>query len=298
MSPEMEMIRERIIKIIRFPFLFPYLISLILLPGAVSSETQIKQFFPSRSVLLGQPLVWMVEIRHAMWESYELKLGSCADLKMSVANRTMTDVAGEIRMVYQVAVIPVVLKPSCTPSMTISDERGQTTVLNGKPLQVRKISGDSLQIKNPVLPTIESESSFYRLFLFILLAVLVILCGVLAAKRFYNNLPSQRLLRDLQKAGLEVRKGRLPIQVWRLLRSEMIWGFQAEACTPAQLQQRASGNSSLVRIAVTLQSLESWRYSGSGAAWDHNLVAQALTNAQALVESKSPLRRWNRSIES
>ena len=142
------------------------------------------------------------------------------------------------------------------------------------------------------------KSSLYRYFLFALLIILVILAGVLAVHRFYSNLPSQRLLRDMRKAGLEVRKGRLPIQVWRLLRSEMIWGFEAEAYTPAQLHQRAAGNSQLLRIAMTLQSLESWRYSGSDAAWDHNLVAQALTNAEAVVKSVSQFRRWNRSIDS
>jgi hypothetical protein len=271
---------------------------LFLFPGPVSSESQIKQFFPSQSVLLGQPQFWIVEVRHPMWESYELTFGPCPDLKMSVANRAMSDVAGEIRTVYKIAVTPLVLKQSCTPTMTISDEKGQTTVLNGKPLQVRTISGDSLVIRNPALPMLRQKSSLYYFFLFSLLGILLVLCAIFAAKRFYNNLPSQRFLRDVRKAGLEIRKGRLPIQVWRLLRSDMIWGFEAEAYTPAQLQQRATNNQHLVRIAVTLQSLESWRYSGSNATWDHSLVGQALANAEALVESKSPFIRFKRSAKS
>ena len=290
----MEMIRKKPVPL--FPLsvvLSLYLLLFLLIPGAVSSEPQIKQFFPTRSVLLGQPLFWMVEIRHPMWESYDLKLGSCADLKMSVANRTMTDVAGEIRIVYQIAVIPVVLKPSCTPSMTISDEKAQTSVLSGKPLQVRNISGDSLQLKTPLLPALHPKSFLYRFFLFTLLAIFVILCGVLAAKRFYNNLPSRRFLRAVQKAVFEVRKGRLPIQVWRLLRSEMIWGFEAEAYTPAQLQQKAVNNTRLARIALTLQSLQAWRYSGSDTAWDHRLVIEALANAEALIQSRSLFRRFD-----
>ncbi|MGH9857845.1 MAG: hypothetical protein ACRD4B_08380 [Acidobacteriota bacterium] len=274
-----------------------WLLLLFLFPSSVLSEAQIKQFFPARSVLLGQPQFWIVEIRHPMWESYELKFGSCPDLKMSIANRAMSDVAGEIRTVYKIAVTPLVFKQSCTPTMTISDEKGQTTVLNGKPLRVRKISGDSLLIKNPALPVLRQRSSLYYFFLFSLLGILVVLCAIFAAKRFYNNLPSQRFLRDVRRAGFEVRKGRLPIQVWRLLRSEMIWEFDAEAYTPAQLHQRATNNQHLLRIAVTLQSLESWRYSGSNTTWDHSLVGQALANAEALVESKSPFNRFKRSAK-
>jgi hypothetical protein len=273
---------------------FASLLLLLLCAGPVSSEAQIKQFFPTQSVLLGQPQFWIVEVRHPMWESYELKFGACPDLKMSVADRAMSDVAGEIRTVYKIAVTPLVLKQSCTPAVTLSDEKGQTTVLNGKPLRVRRISGDSLVIKNPALPLLRTKSALYYFFLFSLLGILVVLCAIFGAKRFYGNLPSQRFLRAVRKAGFEVGKGRLPIQVWRLLRSEMIWGFEAEAYTPAQLQQRATNNQHLQRIAVTLQSLESWRYSGSNASWDHNLVGQALANAEAIIESKSPFHRFKR----
>jgi hypothetical protein len=273
-----------------------WLLLLLLCPLLVSAEAQIKHFFPAQSVLLGQPQFWIVEVRHPMWESYELKFSSCPDLKMSVANRAISDVAGEIRTIYKIAVTPVVLKQSCTPAITISDEKGQTTVVNGEPLRVRKISGDSLLIKTPALPMVHQKSSLYYFFLFALLGGLIVLCAILAVKRFYSNLPSQRFLRAVRKAGSEVTKGRLPIQVWRLLRSEMIWGFEAEAFTPAQLQQKATSNESLLRIALTLQSLESWRYAGSGATWDQSLVHQALANAQTLVEARSPFHRFKRNV--
>jgi hypothetical protein len=269
------------------------LLLFLLIPCSLFSEPQIKQFFPSRSVLLGQPLFWMIELRHPMWESYQLKLSACPSLTMAIADRTVAEVAGEIKTVYKISVIPTVLKQSCTPSVTISDEKGQTTVLSGKLLQVLKISGNSLVIKNPVLPPPRKESSLYSFFLYSLLVLLGLVCALFAAKRFYNNLPAQRFLREVRKAVSEVSKGRLPIQVWRLLRSKMIWGFEAEAFTPAQLQQKATSNSRLARIAVTLQSLESWRYSGSEAAWDHQLVAQALENAEILVRSRPILQRFS-----
>lgn len=269
---------------------------LFLFVEPVSSEPQIKHFFPARPVLLGQPLFWTVEIRHPLWESYQLKLGTCPDLKMAIADEKMTDVAGEIRTVYRVAVTPVVLKSSCTPSLTISDEKGQTTVLNGKGLRVQTISGESLAIKNPVLPPVRQKSRGYYVFLFTLLSILGLFCAVLAAKRAYNNLPSRKFLRDVRKASAEVKKNRLPIQVWRLLRSEMVWGFQAEVYTPAQLQQRGSHDSRLTEIASTLQSLEGWRYSASPDPWDRNQVQRALAGVESLVEARDPLKKIFRRV--
>ncbi len=267
------------------------LLLFFVLPSIVSSEPQIHQFFPDRPLLLGQPLFWTVEIRYPMWESYDLKLAPCSDLKMSIAEKTLRDVAGEIRVVYRIVVVPIALKTSCTPSLMISDEKGQTTVLNGKRLLVHRISGDSEDIKNPTLPAIVQQSSTYYYVLFTLLAILIGFCMVLASKRIYGNMPSQRFLRAVRKAAQEVQKDKLPIQVWRLLRSNIVWGFEAETFTPAQLQQKALQNPQLQEIAITLQSLEAWRYSGS-PQWDKNLVMGALNHAEELVESKSPFRRW------
>jgi hypothetical protein len=269
-----------------------FILVCILIPGLLLSEPQIKQFYPERSLLLGQPLYWLVEIRHPIWEAYDLKFGPCPDLKMSVAEKKVTEVAGEIRVFYKLSLVPTVLKTSCTPSLIISGEKGETTVLSGKPLTVQTITGDSEEIRMPVLPVVEAKTSFYYTSLFTALAVLGLVCLILAMKRVYANLPSQKYLRDVRRAEIEVRSGKLPIQVWRLLRSEMVWGFEAEAFTPAQLSEKGGGNVRLIGIATALQSLEAWRYSGSSAQWDGELVRQALTHASVLVELKSPLRRW------
>lgn len=264
---------------------------IFLIPVVAFSEPQIKHFFPDHSVLLGQPLFWIVEIRYPVWESYELKPASCADLKISVAGRKLQEVAGEIRAVYRLAVTPTVLKASCAPSVTVSDEKGQTTVLNGKPVIVGTISGQSSVIKMPRMPAPVMRAKSYNALLYSTLILLGALCVILTTKRIYNNSPTQKFLRDLRKAAAEVQKDRLPIQVWRLLRSEMVWGFAAEAYTPAQLQERAVQDRRLSVIAVALRSLEAWRYSGSSGMWDKELVKKALVHAENVMRAKTAFRK-------
>lgn len=265
---------------------------LFLTPVLTWSEPQIKNFFPNHSALLGQPFFWTVEIRYPVWESYELKPASCSDLKISVADRKLQEVAGEIRAVYTLAVIPKVLKTSCAPSVTVSDQKGQTTVLNGKPVVVSTISGKSLKIKMPQLPAppVGQRRNFNAL-LYEALILLVALSFVLVGKRLYSNTPSQKFLRDLRKAAVEVHKNRLPIQVWRLLRSEMVWGFPAEAYTPAQLQERAVQDRRFSVIAAALRSLEAWRYSGSAGKWDKELVRKALEQSENILRAKRTFRK-------
>jgi hypothetical protein len=264
---------------------------LLLVPVFAFAEPQIKHFFPDHPVLLGQRLFWTVEIRYPVWESYELKPASCSDLKISIAERKLQEVAGEIRAVYSVAVTPIVLKTSCAPTVTISDEKGQTTVLNGKPVIVATISGKSANIKMPRMPVRIMQPKNYNAFLYGALILLGVLCAVQIAKRIYNNTPRQRFLRDLRKAAIEVQKNRLPIQVWRLLRSEMVWGFPAEAYTPAQLQERGVQDRRLSVIAVALRSLEAWRYSGSIGSWDKELVKKALDHAESMMRAKTTFRK-------
>ena len=262
---------------------------ILLTPVFAYAEPQIKHFFPDHPVLLGQPLFWIVEIRYPLWESYELKSASCSDLKISVASRKLQEVAGEIRAVYRIAVIPTALKISCVPSVMVSDEKGQTTVLNGKPVIVGTISGDAANIKMPRLPAPVIQPGNYNALLYAMLIIVGALGAALLAKRIYNNSPTQKFLRDLRKAALEVQKDRLPIQVWRLLRSEMIWGFPAEAYTPAQLQERGAQDRRLLGIAVALRSLEAWRYSGSTGSWDKGLVKKALEHAENVMRAKTAL---------
>jgi hypothetical protein len=268
-------------------FLFFFLLQI---PLCAFSQPLIRSFFPRQGLLLGQPLLWIVDIRYPMWESYEIHFGDCPDLELKIADQNLTEVAGELRAVYRISVIPTSLKVRCTPTLLISDEKGQTTVLNGKPVTVHNISGDSEEIKAPTPPVVTKASPSSHVFLYLSLIALVILAGILTGRRIYAKTPRQKFLRDVRKATLEARSKRLPIQVWRLLRSEMVWGFSAEALTPSQLSEKAIQNRKLLTIASALQSLERWRYSGSHSAWDDQLVVQALGYAADLTAQKRPGR--------
>jgi hypothetical protein len=259
---------------------------LLQLPLFASAEPLIRSFFPRQDLLLGQPLLWIVDIRYPMYESYEIHFGPCPDLELKIADQNLTEVAGELRAVYRIAVTPTALKVRCTPTILISDEKGQTTVLNGKPVTVHEISGDSEEIKAPPLPLIPKTSHSNHVLLYLSLIALLFLSGIITARRIYSKTPRQKFLRDLRKASFEARSKRLPIQVWRLLRSEMVWGFSAEALTPSQLSEKAIQDHKLLTIASALQSLERWRYSGSQSAWDDQLVVQALGYAADLTNQK------------
>jgi hypothetical protein len=250
------------------------------------TEPQIRNFFPRQDLMLGQPLLWIVEIRYPMWESYEVKFGACPDLQMSIANQDLTEVAGELKAVYRIAVVPTSLKITCPPVLMISDEKGQTTIIKGKAFHVFSISGDSEEIKTPLLSYSPPIPSKWPLFLYLTLSGLILLCGMLITKRIYNNTPKQKFLRDVRRAIQEVENKRIPIQVWRLLRSEMVWGFPADAYTPSQLSQRAIKSPKLLTVASALQSLEKWRYSDSRTSYDPALLIQALRYAEALVDGR------------
>src|SRR5258705_13283520 len=109
---------------------FFLLLVLLQIPFYESNEPLIRSFFPRQDLLLGQPLLWIVDIRYPMWESYEIHFGPCSDLELKIIDQNLTEVAGELRAVYRIAVIPTSLKVRCTPTILISDEKGQTTVLN------------------------------------------------------------------------------------------------------------------------------------------------------------------------
>jgi hypothetical protein len=263
----------------------------LLFPIFAFAEPQIEQFFPEQPVLLGQPLFWIIKIRYPLWESYELKFSPCQDLKIRIDRSEFTEVAGEMRALHRISVAPTSLKVSCTPSIFITDVQGQTTVLNGKRLSVRTISGSSKQIRNPAMPDLSRKNSKHFSLLYVALALFAAAGLFLIGKRVHSNTPKQKLLRDIRKASAEVQKNRLPIQVWRLLRSEMIWGFSADPFTPSQLLQKAGSHQPLQEIAQTLQSLETWRYSGAKSGWSKEQVSSALGQAENMLQLKSRLAK-------
>ena len=258
----------------------------IFIPFPLQSEPQIKQFFPSQPVLLGHALYWTIQIQSPVWESYRLQVNSCRGAEIQIVERRSTLEKEEILQTYRIQIVPTDLTVAEAPSVIVSDEKGQSLVLNGSPLNVIAISGPSLEIKDPgELAPVKNTIIRSR----ILYGTLLIFLGFLIAsmlKRYYAARPKQVLLRDLRKAALELQGQRLPVQVWRLLRSDLLWGFSAETLTPSQLREKARWNLRLLDIADGLQTLETWRYAGEGASWEKGPVEKSLRAAIEIAGGK------------
>ncbi len=251
----------------------------ILIPVVASAELQVKHFFPDKDGLLGHPFFWTIELRYPVWEAYEVKPSSCADLQIRIADRNATEIAGEMRVVYRLKVIPVALKVNCAPTALVSDRRGQSMVLTGKPVFVHFISGDSEEIKFATAKWQSQVKKHRPVLLYALLALFLVGQIILLIRRLYARTPKQALLRDLRKAVVEVQRNRLPVQIWRLLRTELLWGFPAEAHTPAELKRSAIQDPAMQRVADALHVLEMRRYSGLEASWDKQIVERGLNAA-------------------
>src|SRR5574341_608582 len=223
-----------------------------LLSGSLPAEPHIKQFFPSRSILLGHPAYWTIQIQSPVWESQSLQLNPCKGAEVQIAEQRSTVEKDVIRQTYRIQIVPIDLTVVETPSVVITDEKGQSLVLNGKPLIVTSISGPSLQIKDPgPLPAVKDNLDRNR----ILFSILLVLFSLLLAslfKRYRAARPRQIFLRDLRKAASEIQNNRRPVQIWRLLRSELLWGFPADTWTPSQLKEKARWDLHLSDVAEGL----------------------------------------------
>lgn len=228
---------------------------------SIDAAPEVHQFFPSKTLLLGQPLFWSVKLRHPLSESYDLHLPQISGLRMEIAGRRIFEEGGEISTIYTIRVSPEELRVSTVPYITITDQKGQSTVITGKPLNIMSISGSSLEIKPPGTPLFASGRSTKARPLWII-AVLAFLVALFFYFRARWQSPRARLLRDFQKAQREIRRGRLPFSLWSTLRSPLLWGFSAECRTGIELEQAAGSNSRLVAVAELIQSMERARYAG------------------------------------
>jgi hypothetical protein len=262
---------------------------LFLLVNFASAEATIKHFFPQTPALLGEPLFWLIELRYPLWESYEIHVKDCRGAKLQVADQNLFADADEMVARYRVRITPDSLSVTDIPTVLITSQNGQSVVLTGKPVNVSSISGNSTELKIPggltMMPPQRKSVQPY-----ILVAICVVLFGTLLWRRRRNKDPRYLLVKDLKRAVVEVRRGRLPQQVWRLLRSDLLWGFPADVYTPAQLKEKSLDGSKLMRIAQTLQSLEVWRYSGESSGWQATDVERSLVTALEMVQTRRTAR--------
>jgi hypothetical protein len=251
------------------------------------ADVQIKQFLPHQKILLGHPVFWTIETRSPLSETYDLRINSCKGADLRIVDPSWNIEKEQIVQTFRIRITATDLVIPDAPSAVIFDEKGQSLAVNGKALTVNAISGESMEIKEPgpLKPwTIVTKRSriLYG-------SILVLICLLIVSflKRFHASRPRQILIRDLKKAAFEIQHQRLPVQVWRLLRSDLLWGFPAEVFTPSQLKEKAKWNLRLDVIADGLKALETWRYAGEGAVWDKSRVERSLRAAIEIAGGKT-----------
>jgi len=257
-----------------------------------NSEPFIRQIFPRQTVFLGEAVDWVIEVRHPLWEAYQISLKAPEGMEMRIIETDQQSIGNEMRSVYRIRIIAQSLAISGTPSVLITDGRGTNSVLNGKPLTVRTISGDSTEIKQADPPHFRpvanpAQLAFAGGAVVVLLAVLIFL----RIRRRRAATPRNVLLRQLRRLHQELRRGdvRNPLVLSKILRSELIWGFAAESFTASELKERADEKRQTVVEA--LEALDLTRYSNEQGQIESKKIEEALGTAMNIVSHKQPEQR-------
>jgi hypothetical protein len=247
----------------------------------------VKQFDPPQTVLLGQPVYWIVEARHPLWESYDLSLQPPAGVQMEVASRTDRRAGNEMETLYRVRIVPQELAMATPPAAVLSGTGG-AVVLATKRMEVRAISGASLEMRAPETPRFRQEASRAATIAgAVVVALLLCAFAYLQWKRRWEARPRQVLLRELRELQRRARIRRPADPAWlcSLFRSELLWGAPVEASTVSELQERSRESPPLAAISHALESFEHARYSGA-LIRDQALVTQSVSAAMEVLGVK------------
>ncbi|HSE39937.1 MAG TPA: hypothetical protein VLH08_04165 [Acidobacteriota bacterium] len=60
----------------KFRLVIFLVLNFLVIAISASAEPTIRQLFPKQTLFLGEFVDWTIEVRHPLWESYELKLMS------------------------------------------------------------------------------------------------------------------------------------------------------------------------------------------------------------------------------
>lgn len=272
------------------------LFTFLILTQNINSEPFIRQIFPRQNVFLGEAIDWVIEVRHPLWEAYQISLKAPEGMEMRIIETQQQSIGNEMRSVYRIRIIAQSLAISGTPSVLITDGRGTNSVLNGKPLTVRTISGNSTEIKQAEPPHFRpvanpAQLAFAGGAVVVLLAVLIFL----RIRRRRASTPRNVLLRQLRRLHQELRHGdvRNPLVLSKLLRSELIWGFAAESFTASELKERADEKRKTVVEA--LEALDLTRYSNEQGQIESKKIEEALGTAMNIVSHKQSATQQSRT---
>jgi hypothetical protein len=240
------------------------LLLLLFFSSLSGAAPMIRQIFPARNFLIGQARFWIIEIRYPVWESFSLHAKEIHGATISVKEKNVELNQGEMKVIYRLKIVPTDLIVPEVPSVTISGARGESIVLNGHPIVVQSISGNSMEIQQARAPVFQSRVSNQSLLIYgALLFILTTAEAFLIWRRKRAALPKQVILRQLKRVLKEtsLAPSKYPAALEKLFRSDLLWGFSAEALTPSELFDAAAHHRELKELAETLQYLERYRYS-------------------------------------
>jgi hypothetical protein len=246
---------------------------------------KVESVFPTTRVLLGQSVDWRIAVRHAYWETYRLKLKSCAGAEMQLVQENISELKGELQTTFVVRIVPVSLNMPYAPLALLTDAYGHQTLLAGRQIQVRAISGGSSEIKDPEVPQFPSKTQSRRLTL-LFAATGLVLAGMMGWALYLRKSPRQTLRRKLTQTLRAIRASGVPesAPLLHLLRSSLLWGFDAMPLSVAELQERAQANPNLKTIATAMVRLEEDRYAGAARKPGRAAAEASLAAALAMVD--------------
>lgn len=248
---------------------------------------QVDSVFPSTRVLLGQSMDWRITVSHAYWETYQLQLRPCAGAEMQVVQEKIVERKHGLQTTFVVRIVPVSLNVPAAPLALVTDAHGRQTLVAGKQIQVQTISGRSLELKDPAAPQFPAPAQPRRLKLLLAAAALV-MAGLLGWVLYLRRSPRQTLRRKLTQMLRAIRASGAPehAPLLQMLRSPVLWGFDAAPLSVAELQERAQSSPHLKTIAAAMVRLEEDRYAGATRKPTRAAAEASLAAALTMVKSR------------
>lgn len=260
-------------------------LALLIFPSFANAAPQIKQFFPSTDLVLGQPLFWIIELRYPLWESYRLQIQPCKGAEITLAEEKLEEANAQIRALYRLRIVPENLVIADTPSVLITDSKGQSTVLQGKAIRIQSISGNSVEVKDP-LAVVFGDKPVKNILPDVMLFLAVsTLTGMLIWKFYFAGTPRRILQQRFKKIETIFRRDhQLDVpEFCTLLRSDLLWGQSVHAKTGLELADIAKEDEKLGLIASAIQALEWVRYSQESVRWDWKAIQKSIRTALDLL---------------
>lgn len=189
---------------------------------------------------------------------------------------------------YRVRFTPQNLKIGGPPAAILTDLKGESVAIRGKPVEVSAISGSSLDVRDPVLPRFPAPRSSTTLVAAVaLIGILLATLLIFVWRRRLSLNPRNVLIRQLSQVRERIGTPRPPDPAWVciLLRSDLLWGERVNAATVTELADRAKQTKQHEVLSIALQTLEEARYSGTVVS-DVALLEQSVQAALQILENQ------------